>query len=123
MGHYPTPAKVVELIKNYLVFPSSPFCALDPCCGEGNALTGMLEGTSAITYGVELDHQRADASKTQLHHVLRCGIEETRIQHRSCSLVLLNPPYDELTLDDEADAKTERQDCRGISEEIMQQVS
>jgi len=110
MGHYPTPRRVVELIRNYLSFPSSPFCALDPCCGEGNALKGMVEETSAITYGVELDQQRADASKTQLHCVLRSGIEETRIQHRSCSLLLLNPPYDELTLDDEADAKTERQE-------------
>ncbi len=110
MGHYPTPASVVELIRNYLSFPSSSFCALDPCCGEGNALAGLVAGTSAITYGVELDHQRAEESKIRLHHVLRCGIEETRIQHHSCSLLLLNPPYDELTLEEEANAKTERQE-------------
>ena len=83
---------------------------LDPCCGEGDALAGLVAGTSAITYGVELDHQRAEESKSRLHHVLRCGIEETRIQHRSCSLLLLNPPYDELTLEEEANAKTERQE-------------
>jgi hypothetical protein len=110
MGHYPTPARVVEQIRNYLSFPSSPFCALDPCCGEGDALAGLIAETSAITYGVELDHQRAEESKRHLHQVLRCGIEETRIQHRSCSLLLLNPPYDELTLQEEANAKTERQE-------------
>ncbi len=110
MGHYPTPPSVVELIRHYLAFPSSPFCAMDPCCGEGNALAGLVTGTNAITYGVELDHQRADESTSRLHHVLRCGIEETRIQHRACSLLLLNPPYDELTLEEDADAKTERQE-------------
>jgi hypothetical protein len=110
MGYYPTPARVVELIRKYLSFPASPFAALDPCCGEGEALAALVAETSAITYGVELDYQRAEESTTCLHHVLRCGIEETRIQYRSCSLLLLNPPYDELTLEEEADAKTEREE-------------
>jgi tRNA1(Val) A37 N6-methylase TrmN6 len=110
MGHYPTPQLVVELIRNHLSFPAGPFSALDPCCGEGNALARLVAGGQAVTYGVELDHQRAEESKSRLHHVLRCGIEETRIQHRSCSLLLLNPPYDELTLEEEADTKTERQE-------------
>ena len=110
MGHYPTPARVVELIRSYLTFPPGQFSSLDPCCGEGEALAGLVSETNAITYGVELDHNRADEGKTRLHHVLRCGIEETRIQHRSCSLLLLNPPYDELTLEEEANVKTERQE-------------
>ena len=58
MGHYPTPARVVELIRNYLAFPPGQFSSLDPCCGEGDALAGLVAGTSAITYGVELDHNR-----------------------------------------------------------------
>jgi hypothetical protein len=110
MGHYPTPPRVVELIRNYLAFPVSQFSVLDPCCGEGDALAGLTAGTPAITYGVELDQQRAEESEERLHYVLRCGIEETRIQHGSCSLLLLNPPYDELTLEEEANAKTERQE-------------
>ncbi len=110
MGHYPTPPRVVELIRNYLCFPPGQFSSLDPCCGEGDALAGLVAETSAITYGVELDHQRAEESKSRLHHVLRCGIEETRIQHSSCSLLLLNPPYDELALEEEANTKTERQE-------------
>ncbi len=110
MGHYPTPPRVVDLIKNYLAFPPGQFSSLDPCCGEGDALADLLAGTSTITYGIELDHQRAEESKTRLHHVLRCGIEETRIQRCSCSLLLLNPPYDELTLEEESNTKTERQE-------------
>jgi tRNA1(Val) A37 N6-methylase TrmN6 len=110
MGHYPTPARVVELIRNYLSFPPGEFSSLDPCCGAGDAFAGLVAETSAVTYGVELDHQRAEVSKSRLHYVLRCGIEETRIQHRSCSLLLLNPPYDDLTLEEEADTKTERQE-------------
>ncbi len=110
MGHYPTPVRVVELIRNYLAFSSGQFSSLDPCCGEGHALARLVAETSAVTYGVELDHNRAHESKTRLHHVLRCGIEETRIQRCSCSLLLLNPPYDELTLEEEADTKTERQE-------------
>jgi len=108
MGHYPTPPRVVDLIRRYLSFPSSQFSALDPCCGEGNALASLIIGTDSITYGVELDHQRAEESKSRLHNVLRCGIEETRIQRRSCSMLLLNPPYDELTMEEESHAKTER---------------
>jgi hypothetical protein len=100
----------VELIRNYLSFPPLLFSCLDPCCGEGTALTGLVEGTKAITYGVEPDHKRAEKSKSHLNYVLRCGTEETRIQRRSCSLLFLNPPYDESTLEEEAEAKTERQE-------------
>ncbi len=110
MGHYPTTLRVVELIRNYLAFPPGQFSSLDPCCGEGNALAGLVAETSAVTYGVELDHKRAEESKRHLQHVLRCGVEETRIQHHSCSLLLLNPPYDELTLEQEENTKTERQE-------------
>jgi len=110
MGHYPTPARVVERIRNYLAFPSGQFSSLDPCCGAGDALVALIAGTGAITYGVELDHTRADESQIRLHHVLRCGVEETRIQHRSCTLLFLNPPYDEVTLEEESNAKTERQE-------------
>jgi len=110
MGHYPTPPKVVELTRRYLSFPGEQFACLDPCCGEGAALAGLVTGTDAVSYGVELDHQRAEESKSRLHNVLRCGIEETRIQHRSCSLLLLNPPYDEFTLEEESNTKTERQE-------------
>jgi type I restriction-modification system DNA methylase subunit len=63
MGHYPTPPSVVELIRNYLAFPPGQFSSLDPCCGEGTALTGLVAETSAITYGVELDQRAEEQSR------------------------------------------------------------
>ncbi|MBI5250737.1 MAG: class I SAM-dependent methyltransferase [Desulfomonile tiedjei] len=110
MGYYPTPARVVDYIKKWLSFPPAPFTALDPCCGEGIALEHLVRGSEAITYGVELDEQRADAAQDRIQNVLKCGIGETRIAHQSYSLLFLNPPYDEATLEEDADIKTERQE-------------
>lgn len=110
MGYYPTPPRVVDLIRSCLCFPRGPFTVLDPCCGEGIALKQLVGDSQAITYGVELDEYRADAAQANIQNVLKCGIEETRIAHQSCSLLFLNPPYDEATLEEDADTKTERQE-------------
>lgn len=110
MGYYPTPSRIVEYMRRCLSFPPAPFVALDPCCGEGLALEQLATGTQAITYGVELDQHRAEASEAHIQNVLKCGIEETRIAHQSCSLLFLNPPYDEATLEEDAGTKTERQE-------------
>ncbi len=110
MGYYPTPSRVVEQAKNFLLFPPAPFTALDPCCGEGLALAQLVSGTQAFTYGVELDQYRADEAESRIQNVLKCGIEETRIAHQSCSLLFLNPPYDEAIREEDAETKTERQE-------------
>jgi hypothetical protein len=110
MGYYPTPSRVVEQIRKCLSFPREPFTALDPSCGEGIALEQLVDCSQANTYGVELDECRADAAQDRVRNLLKCGIEETRIAHQSCSLLLLNPPYDEATLGEEAETKTERQE-------------
>jgi len=110
MGYYPTPERVVEYIRRFLSFPPAPFTVLDPCCGEGLAVEQLVADTKAITYGVELDQHRAEAAQGRIQHILKCGIEEARIAHQSCSLLFLNPPYDEATLEEEADTKTERQE-------------
>ncbi len=110
MGYYPTPERVVEFIKSYLLFPREPFAVLDPCCGEALAFEQLLSGTQAISYGVELDQHRAGEAECRVQNLLKCGIEETRIAHHSCSLLFLNPPYDEATREEDADTKTERQE-------------
>jgi hypothetical protein len=110
MGYYPTPSRVVDLIRKCLSFPPAAFTALDPCCGEGLALEQLVVGTQGITYGVELDEHRAEAAKDRIENLLKCGIEETRIANRSCSLLFLNPPYDEATCEEEAETKTERRE-------------
>ncbi len=92
MGYYPTPPGVVKQIRKCFSFPREPFTALDPCCGEGIALEQLVGGGQAITYGVELDQHRAESAQVHVHvqNVLKCGIEETRIAHQSCSLLFLN---------------------------------
>lgn len=110
MGYYPTPVRVVDAIKRLFSFPRAAWTVFDPCCGEGIALQQLAEGTPAITYGVELDEHRAEESRKRLAHVLGCGIEQTRIAHRSCSLLFLNPPYDDAQIEDTVNGKTERQE-------------
>jgi Uncharacterised methyltransferase family (DUF6094) len=110
MGYYPTPSGIVEQIRKCLSFPREPFTALDPCCGEGLALAQLVSGTQAFTHGVELDQHRAGEAESRIQNVLKCGIEETRIAHQSCSLLFLNPPYDEATREEDAENKTERQE-------------
>ena len=39
-----------------------------------------------------------------------CGIEQTRIAHWSCSLLFLNPPYDDAQMDDTVNGRTERKE-------------
>lgn len=122
MGYYPTPSRVVEQIKSFLLFPSAPFAALDPCCGEGLALAHLASGTQAFTYGVELDQHRAGEAETRIQNVLKCGIEETRIGHQSCSILFLNPPYDEAIREEDAETKTERQEKAFLQMTVPYQV-
>ena len=77
MGYYPTPPRIVELIRERLDFPTkTTFAALDPCCGEGNALQQLcwdadrpdLPTRSMIRlYGIEPDNaeMRRSATKTR----------------------------------------------------------
>lgn len=104
MGYYPTPLMVVERIKSFIRFPENA-SILDPCCGEGNALQKLAEGTGAKTYGIEVDEFRAEEAKTKLDHVLKCGYEQTRISNAVFSCLFLNPPYDWETEDEGSERK------------------
>jgi hypothetical protein len=75
MGYYPTPDSVVALVKPRLVFPDGSFAALDPCCGTGKALAGLVAGTRAATYGVELDLERAREADAVLTTVAKGAFE------------------------------------------------
>jgi len=94
MGYYPTPDSVVALVKPRLVFPDGSFAALDPCCGTGKALAGLVAGTRAATYGVELDLERAREADAVLTTVAKGAFELSKVPKNSFSLLLLNPPYD-----------------------------
>ncbi|WP_156040105.1 DUF6094 domain-containing protein [Alicyclobacillus macrosporangiidus] len=92
MGYYATPLSMVEKIRNRLV-PSGPGRWFDPCCGEGDALAAVAP-SGAVTYGIELDGQRALKAKELLNHVVQCGYERARVEPASMQLRWLNPPYD-----------------------------
>jgi tRNA1(Val) A37 N6-methylase TrmN6 len=111
MGYYPTPLSIVERIKSFVSIPKNqPINALDPCCGEGLALRNLTEGLDCETYGIELDSHRAEEAKENLHHVLKCSYTEARITNGCYSLLFLNPPYDEETLNDGTVTSSERKE-------------
>ncbi|WP_067928281.1 DUF6094 domain-containing protein [Alicyclobacillus shizuokensis] len=92
MGYYPTPLSMVDKIRKRLI-PSGPARWFDPCCGEGEALAAVAP-SDAVTYGIELDGQRALKAKERLHHVVHCGYERARVEPASMQILYLNPPYD-----------------------------
>lgn len=94
MGYYPTPLGEVDRIRTFLRFPPENVNVLDPCCGEGAALSRLVEGTKARTYGIELDRHRAEQDRAVLDNVLPCGYEDARVSKSAFSCLFLNPPYD-----------------------------
>ena len=96
MGFYPTPPSVVDQVVTWLKFPETPFPALDPCAGEGAALARCVDGTAAVSFGIELDGGRVLEAKEVLNRVLCAdAINTARTSHDSWSLLWANPPYDD----------------------------
>lgn len=95
MGYYPTPPRVAEAIRTWLRFPEGEVQALDPCCGEGDALLAATAGANVATWGVELDLARAEAASGKLTCVAKGAWEGARIvAPGGFGLLYLNPPYD-----------------------------
>jgi len=94
-GFYPTPEKVCDLLKTKILFEDGARL-LDPCCGKGNTLSGLTQQKTAITtYGIELDHQRAQQARAKLTKVLwGDALTEMKISPHAFGLLYLNPPYD-----------------------------
>ena len=92
-GFYPTPDTVCQTIQQLLdIEPDARL--LDPCCGEGRTLSALSAGIG-LTYGVELDHQRATEARSRLSRLLwGDALVEMRISSASFGLLYLNPPYD-----------------------------
>ena len=94
MGYYPTLNKTLLSLRSWLKFRADMHI-LDPCCGTGEALQVLCEGSSAITYGVELDFERADQSSDTLRNAIAGSIFDARINPLgSMGMLYLNPPYD-----------------------------
>lgn len=93
MGYYPTPEETLEYIKEKLdISPGA--LLLDPCCGGGGALMSIAD-EGGISYGIELDTERAVRASDMLDTVLCGSIYEAIIRPLdSFSMLYLNPPYD-----------------------------
>ena len=118
-GFYPTPDSVCELIKSKLSFEKDAR-ALDPCCGKGKTLS-RLASPDTITYGVELDHQRAREAKTRLFKaVWGDSLTEARVSSNAFGLLYLNPPYDSaIHPDGKEDKRLEHQFLRSYSRTLQ----
>jgi hypothetical protein len=95
MGYYPTPENVTSIIARYLKRQREGLIRiLDPCAGEGTAISVIGEHLKAETYGIELDIERGAKAKEILTKCIVTDYQNTRISHSSFSLLWLNPPYD-----------------------------
>ena len=111
MGYYPTPITVVDRIRSFISVPDDgQVNVLDPCCGEGVAVKHLANGWDCETYGIELDGYRSEEAKRNLNHVLKCSYSQARITNGSFSVLFLNSPYDEETLNDGTITSSERKE-------------
>ena len=103
-GFYPTPESVRGQLKQLLDIEDGARI-LDPSCGNGNTLAALTEGTDSLTYGIELDHDRATEARQRIDHLLwGDALVEMRISPGTFGLHYLNPPYD-YSLEPEAQAQ------------------
>ncbi len=94
LGFYPLPPREAERIRKFLKFPDKPYCALDPCVGDGAAFAEIASDKKALRYGVELDAGRAEQSRTKGIEVIQGNCFDAQCPVESFSLIYLNPPYD-----------------------------
>ncbi len=117
-GFYPTPDKVCDLLYVKLKIEQGARL-LDPCCVKGKTLFRL--GDRAVTYGIELDHQRAQEARTRLHKVIwGDALTEVRISPASFNLLYLNPPYDTALAADGKKKRMEEQFLRKYMGNLVQ---
>src|SRR6516162_8346852 len=93
LGYYPLPIEEAQNIRALLV-PSAPYAAVDPCVGDGTALAEITKDTGAHLAGIELDADRAAAAADKGIATVHGSAFECRVLAETCSLLYLNPPYD-----------------------------
>jgi predicted RNA methylase len=94
-GFYPTPPKVVDIIKTWIGEKTTgPRRLLDPCCGTGEPAAQIAAAAGCDAYGVELNTERAQAAKRILAKVVAGDLFSVRARSGAFSILYLNPPYD-----------------------------
>ena len=78
-GFYPTPSKVVDIIKTWIgeKMPG-PRRLLDPCCGTGEPAAQIAAAAGCDAYGVEINTERAKAAKNLLSKVVAGNLFSVR---------------------------------------------
>ena len=92
-GFYPTPESVYKALANYAE-PQPGARLLDPCCGDGGPASTIAKALELESYGIEIDENRARASKLFIGRVLNLDIEAVKVAKHSIQVLFLNPPYD-----------------------------
>ena len=94
-GFYPTPSKVVDIIKTWIGEKKpGPRRLLDPCCGTGEPAAQIGAAAGCDAYGVEINTDRARAAKNLLSKVVAGNLFSVRARPGAFSILYLNPPYD-----------------------------
>src|ERR1035437_2603668 len=93
LGHYPLPVEEAQNIRA-LLLPTAPYAAIDPCAGDGTALLEITRNTDAHLATIELDADRAEAAYRNGVATVHGSAFECRVPAETCSLLYLNPPYD-----------------------------
>lgn len=94
-NYYPLPDAEAIAIRERLVYPPGASCsALDPCAGEGRALSIIADTAHVRRYGIELDAYRAEEAQQRLDSVLQGDCLSAQAKFESFSLLYCNPPYD-----------------------------
>ncbi len=94
-GFYPTPDTICDLLQTKINYEDETRL-LDPCCGKGKTLSRLAKSEFELTtYGIELDHRRANKARSRLTKVLwGDALTEVRLSPAAFGLLYLNPPYD-----------------------------
>src|ERR1035438_6509650 len=93
LGYYPLPIEEAQNIRAMLM-SSAPYATIDPCAGEGTALLEITRNTDAHLATIELDADRAEAAYRNGVATVHGSAFECRVPAETCSLLYLNPPYD-----------------------------
>ncbi len=99
-GFYATPPIALARIANFLKVERNGITrVLDPCAGEGEAITTVAtalrqQGATVHTYATELSYTRADKVEPLVDNFIQGDWKGVAMTAQCIGLLWLNPPYD-----------------------------